>query len=277
MAATIRQLGKLQTLEVSLVPKGANKRRFALRKGDTMDEILKAVLELDLDNEEQIDKILKADGMSDKARAACKAMLKIATGFKDEMPADLMTKLAKLGGYAAEKVAKADGEIDFDSIPAAVRPQVEALWKSQREASERVAKAEATLKAERDERTTREYIAKAASDYATLPGMKADEIGPVLKALHEASPESAAKLEGVLKGAAEAIKAGELLKQVGRPTSGVSGSAWAEIEKLADLHVAKGDAGTSRASAVDAVLKTADGRALYQKYLAEHPAQTGSK
>lgn len=273
----IRQLGKLQTLEVSLVPKGANKRRFALRKGDTVDEIIKSVLELDLDNEEQIDKILKADGMSDKARAACKAMLKIATGFKDEMPADLMTKLAKLGGYAAEKVAKADGELDLDSIPAAVRPQVEALWKSQREAAERVVKAEALLKAERDERTTREFIAKAASEFSALPGMRAEEIGPALKAMHEASPAHAAKIEDVLKGAAEAIKASELLKQVGRPSSGISGSAWTEIEKLADQHVAKSDAGTSRASAIDAVLKTAEGRALYQKYLAEHPAQTGAK
>lgn len=276
----IRQLEKLETLEVSLVPKGANKRRFAIRKAEetTMQEIINAVLSAELDNEAQVDKVLKAAGMSDKAIAACKSMLKLATGFKDEMPKDLMTMLAKLAGYAGG-VEKADKGPSLEDLPAEARAHVEALFKASKAAEDRAAKAEALLKAERDERRTKEFVAKAAEELPHLPGAKADELGPVLKSLADVSPADYEKILGVLKAADAAIKASEVLAQVGRggQTSGIAGTAWGQIEKLAEGLVQKGDRHATRAQAIDEVLKTAQGKALYQEYLAEHPAQTGLK
>lgn len=55
------RLSQLIVNESSLVPRGANKKRFALlksEKGDPkMDELLKAVSEVKLKNEKKIDEI----------------------------------------------------------------------------------------------------------------------------------------------------------------------------------------------------------------------------
>lgn len=282
MPSGIRQLSKLNTLEVSLVPKGANKKRFALRKSSedqTMDEIIQAVLAAELDNEAQVDKVLKAAGMSDKAQAACKSMLKLATGFKDEMPKDLMKMLAKLSGYEGGGVEKSDKGPSLEDLAPEVRAQVEALFKASKESEERALKAEAILKAERDERRTKEFITKAADEFAHLPGTKADELGPVLKTLADSSPAEYEKVIGILKAADSAIKAGEVLAQAGRasPQSGIAGTAWAQIEKMAEGLVQKGEKVFTKAQAIDEVLRSPQGKALYQDYLAEHPAQTGRK
>lgn len=277
MPQEIRQLGKLGTYEVSLVPRGANKKRFALRKSEDtqMDEILKAVLESDLDNEAQIDKVLKAAKLSDKAQGAIKGMVKLAAGFKDELPKDLLKLLGQLAGYEGGPVTKS--EVDLDALAPEVKAQVEALWKANKEAAEKNAKLEAILKAERDERNTRDFITKAATDFGSLPGVIAVEFGPVLKAMHDADSKLAESLEKVLKAASDAIKAGELLRQAGMPSTGVSGGAWDEIKKLAAGVVQKAEKPMTEATAIDLVLKSGEGKALYQKYLAEHPRQTGGR
>jgi len=284
MPSEIRQLGQLETLEVSLVPRGANKKRFALRKSEdeVMDEIIKAVLENDLDNEAAIDKVLKAAKMSEKAQGAIKAMLKLAAGFKDEMPADMMKMLSKLAGYdvgTPEGFAPQKKSDELDALPPEVRAKVEALWKANDEQRKENEKLQAVIKAERDERVGKEFVAKAAADFAHLPGAKAEDLGPVLKALSESSPEAYAKIELTLKAADEALKQSALLTQAGHASThdSLSGGAWDKIVQLADSIVQKSDKGTTKAQAIDEVMRSAQGKALYQEYLAEHPAQTGTR
>jgi hypothetical protein len=251
-------------------------------EGGTMDEILKAILETDLQNEAEVEKVLKAANLSDKAQAAVRNTLKILNAYKDELPGDILKTLAELAGYGypapaekakdgdekkapAEKaneeekkkkkpgeygygypVKKADGSWDLSKVPEELRPSFETIFKEHEElvkkaaeAEQKAAATEAVLKAERDERLRKEWIAKAA-EYKHLPA-KPEEFGLVLKALSEKAPEELAKLEQVLKAADEQIGQGALFKEVGSGAAPVGGTAWAKIEAAANALVQKDD------------------------------------
>lgn len=295
----IRKLGDLDTLEVSLVSKGANKKRFAVVKADrsklkepralpeqpkgakecNMDPIIEAVLKADVDGEDKIDAALTGAGYSDKAQKAFKALFKIAAGFKDELPETGLSQLAQMCGYpvgSKELARKAD---DLSKLDPETRAKVEALYKANESAKAEMEAVKKQLATERDERRTKEFIAKAATDYKALPGIKSEDLGLVLKAITDAAPDQVAKVEAVLKAAATAVGEGELLKSAGAPHNGMSGDAMAQINKLAEGLVLKSaDQKLTQAQAVDFVMThTEEGRRLYQQYLGEHPAQTGRR
>lgn len=276
MAKDIRRLAELDTLEVSLVTKGANKKRFALIKseGADMDAMIEAVLKVDLEGEDKVDAVLKAEGYSDKAQKAFKAMYKLAAGFKDEMPEGMMKRLAKMCGYGMEEQsATKKSADDLTKLDPETRAQVEALFKAKEQSDAEVVAIKKQLSTERDERRTKEFVAKAA-EYKALPGIKTEELGMVLKAVTDATPDHVAKLEAVLKAAAEAIATGEVLKSAGRAVGGFQGGAWAQIQALAGGVVQKSASPMSEAAAIDVVLKTAEGARLYAEYLKENPRQT---
>jgi len=219
----VYQLSDLEIPEVSLVPRGAIKKRFFIYKseeGSSMEEILKAVLETELEDESKVEEVLKAAKLSDKAKGAVKGALRLLNAYKDELPKDIMKTLAELAGYGypapTEKAKgkkneeeedkkkkygypapakKEDGSYDFSSIPEEVRPAVEALWKEHQEAVKKAEELEKVLKEERDKQLRKEFIQKAADEFANLP-TKPEEFGLVLKGLAEKAPEEYAKLEG---------------------------------------------------------------------------------
>lgn len=104
-----------------------------------------------------------------------------------------------------------------DDIWKGVNPEVR---KRMEDMEKRAKDAEELAKKERDERITREYIAKVTA-YQALP-VKPEEFGLVLKSLAEKDPENYAKIEAVLKVADEAIVKGGLFAELGR--SGNAGS-----------------------------------------------------
>jgi len=96
-------------------------------------------------------------------------------------------------------------------------------------------------KAEREQRVTKEFIAKAQT-LAALPGMNADDFGVVLKGIAEKAPEAWAKLEPLLKSAHEAIRTGALFVEKGAGGEG-SGAAAAQVDAKAKELVAKSATG----------------------------------
>jgi len=288
----VYQLSDLEIPEVSLVPRGAVKKRFFIYKseeGSLMEEILKAVLETELEDENKVDEILKAAKLSDKARNAVKGALRLLNAYKDELPRDIMKTLANLAGYgypeptgkAGDKkdekddkkkkygypapTKKEDGSWDFSGIPEEVRPAVEALWKEQQEAVKKAEELEKVLKEERDKQLRKEYIQKAADEFANLP-IKPEEFGLVLKGLAEKAPEEYTKLEGVLKAANEAIEKGALYAEIGRGGIPAGDSAIAKVEAMVNGLVQK-DANLSRMDALAKVL--AENPQLYEQYRKE--------
>lgn len=277
----MRRLENLEVAEVSIVPRGANKKKFLIFKevDSPMEEILKAVLETPLENEAEVDRMLKAAKLSEKAQGAVRGALKILSAYREELPKDILNTLAGLAGYGypapTEKegkekykypapAKKADGSYDFSGIPEEVRPMVEALWKQNEEAVKKAEELEKVLKAEREERLRKEYIAKAAG-FKHLP-VKPEEFGLVLKGLAEKAPEEYSKVEGLLKVVDEALGQGKLFSELGRSGEGAGGSAWAKIEKAASEIVQK-DGKLTREQAVAKVLD--EHPELYEEYLRE--------
>jgi hypothetical protein len=287
--ADITALTDLDTVEVSLVDRGANKKTFALAKNapsetivDKFDEILKAVLDTPVDGEDKFDEIAKAKKLSEKAAGAARGAMRILSAFREEMPEDIMQALTKLCGYkepekkaapaiVAATVAEVKAEPDMSKMPEEVRAQVESLWKANKEA---VAKGEAlqkSLDAEREMRVKKEWFEKSTS-LGVLPGHKPEEIAEILHSVAKGSPEMADAIAKVLADNARVISKSKAFEEIGSSRAVSSGDAWSQIEKLADGIVMKSATPISKAEAIDRVLSTH--KDLYTKYLSENPKQS---
>jgi hypothetical protein len=305
----------LKAAEVSLVTRGANrKKRFPIFKTEEsmdMQEILKAVLETETDGEAELDAVLKEAKVSDKGQGAAKGALRILQAFKDEMPKDVLAKLASIAGYT-EKAKKPEDEMmngkdkmktkkkgeseeddeygypdatskkvkkGLESLPEDVRKDVEGLFKAQTDELEALRKqndeVQKSLKAERDARELESWVEKAKTELSHFPGQSAEEMGKTLKGLADINPELAKKQFEQMKAASAAIKKSSMFSEGGIPTNpnmgGGGGSAWDQITKMADGIVEKSDKPMSREKAMAQVMKNHPD--LYQRYLSEHPQQ----
>jgi hypothetical protein len=292
------ELKGLNVEEVSLVNKPANERMFLLLKqegGNTLEvlnDVLKSLneLDIDLDNSEGIENILKKMKLSEKACDAAKGALKLMTAYKEEMPKGFMEKLISMAGYGemedeemekpanpkggkempkqplvAEKkrMKKEDGSLDIDAIPEESRELVQMLWKEHESAIKKADELEAILKAEREIRITKEYQERGAN----FPNIgTAEAVGGILKKAYEVSAEYGLQVETSLKDANAKIEKSDLFKEIGSDAVSNNDSSWAKIEELAKSYVAKGD-GRTMAQAIDRVL--AENPQLYEEYIRE--------
>ena len=110
-------------------------------------------------------------------------------------------------------IAKRNTVAKSASIPEEIQKRMDTLEKRNQDL-------ETQLKKQNDEAKNKEFIAKASS-YTSL-GMKADEIGPVLKRMAELDPEGYAKIEATLAAANEQISKGDLFKEAGSDGVGES-------------------------------------------------------
>lgn len=292
-SSELNELNNLTAQEVSLVDRGANlKKRFPVYKQmeDSMDEILKAVLETPLDEEEGLQEYFAKAKVSDKGQNAIKAALRMLSAYKDELPSDALDKLAAAAGYSSPKaMAKKEDEGDTYPAPKAkgkkekeTDEEDEAEMKKIRKAYDDEintlkAKNETIEKSLRDERDARElasWISKAQTDLGFFPGSNAEDLGRTLKALHDLDPKMAAADFESKKKISKLMEDNELLREAGRNTTGSADSAWAKIEKLASEIVEKSaDLAMNHSKAVNKVLETPLGQNLYKKYLDENPRQ----
>lgn len=320
MAKNLTLLTDLGTKEVSLVRRGANrKKRFPVFKSEEdmdeqMHDILEAVIETEAEGEDALIEAFEKQKISDRAMSAAKGALRILNAFKDEPGMkDAVTRLVELAGYPAPKAKAKDEDpcpkpkgadlsakqkkqeegdegdgkrvkkshepgsaAGLDALPEEIRGQVETVFKAQDEqiqkALDRAEEAEKILKAERDERQRQEFVAKAKDDLSHFPGASAEELGVMLKGLHDVNPELAEQQMQRMKAASEALKKSEVLGEVGKAgPDDTSGSAWDRVQKAAAGIVEKSDVLMTKEKAIAHILKS--NPKLYQEYLDEHPAQ----
>ncbi len=283
----------MQPFEVSLVKRGANKKRpFPMFKSEEymdIEEILKAVLETETDGESELEELLKA-GVSEKGVAAAKSALRILQAFKDELPKDVLDKLGAIAGMENQKD---DKKPDYkypepmkkveqlEGLPEEIKKQVELVLKSRddeidavRKQNDSITKA---LQAERDARDLAVWVEKARSELSHFPGKSADEMGKILKSLHDVDPELAKSQFEQMQSASELIKKSQLLTNTNTVAIGgsSSSSAWDQIEKLADGLVQKSDTLMSKSKAIAQVMEVRPD--LYSQYLRDNPSQTQAR
>lgn len=168
--------------------------------------------------------------------------------------------LEKAKQPGARIIKTADGtEIDLSKIPEDQRAPFEALVKHADTQSAEVN----TLKAEN---ARRDALAKAATDY---PHLDAGKVATLVQKTAALGGDVVKTLGEVLKQAEELIKAGGTGELGAGGEKGAGGEAYAKIEALADQLVKKSEGKMSRQKAIDEVLKTEDGKRLYEEYRAE--------
>lgn len=259
-------------------------------------EVLKSVLETEAEGEGQLEEIFKGDKVSKKGLEAIRGALRILNGFKEEMPKDVIAKLAGLAGYAPpgkdEYPKPKEGEVDkkekdkvckADELTPEVKAILEPIMKAQNDQitalKEQIAKSDEALTKERDQHALEGWIKKCEQELSFYPGKSSEELGKMLHTLAKQDGKMAEEQFNSMKQASATIEKSALLTDVGlkqgdTTRTGVSnGTAWDAIQKMADGVVEKSEKVVSKAEAVTRVLKTEKGRQLYSEYLREHPAQ----
>lgn len=289
----INELTDLRALEVSLVDKGANeKKRFPITKQEQdmeLDkEILEAVLKTEVDEEADLFEYLEKAKLSPKGVNAVKAALRLLNAYKDEMPSDVLAKLADVAGYSAPKEAKKqkestpkkkmepeEEEMKEKEVKKELTPEAEEILKAQKteledlkKRNEEVTKA---LQVEKDKRELDDWVRKAEADLAFYPGKNAQELGESLKKMADFDPEVAKTQFEAMKAASDALKESNVLKEAGEFGKSTEGSAWSKIQKMAEGLVEKSaDAAFTKEKAVALVCERQP--ELYTQYLLENPA-----
>lgn len=185
---------------------------------------------------------------------------------KTALPQDVQDYISSLEAQvakSAETPAVTGAEDVYKGLP-------ESVVKILKEQSVQLQSANEMIAKMRDDSVAKEFIAKAATLTNNL-GVDSNDFGLVLKSIHAANPELATKVENVIKSANEAVAKGNLFAEVGTGSTSTAATgiaksdAWKQIETLASTMVTKGDSKT-QAEAIDSVLKSSEGRRLYEIY-----------
>lgn len=156
--------------------------------------------------------------------------------------------------------------LDLTKVDPKVKTALEAVFKANEEAVKKALKLEGELKAERETRLDKELMdrAKAIGHGAVEKHFK------IMKSL---STELRDEYESAQHAVTEQIKKGGIFKELGSARQGTinGGDAWGKIEAMANGIVEKGDTKVSKAEAIEAVLKTAEGKRLYSEYMSAKP------
>ena len=120
----------------------------------------------------------------------------------------------------------------------------------------------ASLREEREMEKATERV----SAWRILPGVVVDEFAPVLRSIRGAAPESAATIESILDGCAEALSEAGILKELGTDLDTSSTDAYDQIEALAKSAVEAGRA-TNMPEAIGLV--ATENPDLYSRYRTE--------
>jgi hypothetical protein len=236
MPKNITALTDLETIEVSLVKKGANRKPVAFVKEigsmpKTKEEIIKAVLETATENEVDLEAQIKAANLSDEATLAISVAARAITGFADAIPETAHELIAKALGL---KLKTEPVKVPVDPI-SELTPEAKALFaKAQATADEATKKAEAvqkSLDSERLERRTKEFVTKAA-EYPKIGG-DLSKTGELLRRVADLDAGLASHLESVLKSAEEIAAKSALFVSVGTTQVAEELDAYGKIKKAA--------------------------------------------
>lgn len=142
----------------------------------------------------------------------------------------------------AVPVQKEDGTWDLSGVPDEAKPVWTSVFKSNEELGEQLKDARERISKQEDELRTREYIAKAETQFEVLA--PATDLGPILKAAASGMDEETYnKLEDILKAAAERVRSGDLFQEKGKAalSDGSGTDAYSEAVRKANEMVEKSD------------------------------------
>ena len=274
----------LETLEVSLVKRGANKKRFALTKDSKMQDLTAAILAAPGEIDPELAAVLK-EALSKEAEAVIADAFKMLSAVKDEMSGELFAKISDALGCGKaegdddeEEAAEAAPEAAPEEAPEAPAaeeeeeeeetektieksedPKVAALFKEHTELK-------ALYKAEMETKRTAEFIAKAESDFSNIPGTTAEQVGGLLKDLHDLDQGIAERVESVLKGTQALVENVGVLGEAGsRAQAPAVNDTEGRIDALARARVEKSGGVMTFAKAYETVLR--DNPKLYTESL----------
>lgn len=298
------KLSDIDTKEVSLVPKGANNKKFFLVKSADGDKVITGeefIGSLLKSSPEKIEEVCK--GLEPNVREALSVVFKLMQKVRETTSEKTINKLLSelnLGGSELikgetqmpenetnankpeapksddPKKVENEGTAEVNTPAAPEKPaeeevakeaQVQSLTKENVELRKAHDELKKKFEKSENERITKEFVAKAGElkNLSITPA----EFGPVLKSVNDTSPEAFEKVMTVLKAADEALAKSELFESKGSDAKIAGAGAWDKIEKLAAGMVEKSSDGLTKAKAIDLVLKSEEGKKLYSDYLNE--------
>lgn len=274
------ELKNLEVLEVSLVDRPANKRRFLLTKREgelavASEEMIALILESDLENEAEIDEVLK--DTPDSAKEALKGALKLYNAHREDLDGAVVKSLLIKSGLIADEeeeeeeedegtdaVVKADGTVDLEKVPEHLRPMIESLWKERTEASEEVATLKAEIAKREEEAEMKMYLAKAEGFH--LPAEN-DAFAVVLRDVGKNLPDHAQFLDDLFTKMSNLIDVSKALEESGSTGATNVQSAWDKADQMAKDLVVQEKGAITYEAALDRVMK--ENRDLANEYIKE--------
>jgi hypothetical protein len=280
----------VNTGELSLVPNGANDKRFAMRKENLMkfNETMKSVLETEAEGEADLIAAMEKAGVSEDDQAAAVAQYRMANGFSDVVSKETFALIAKAAGLEVEKAEHPDDDDDEEGKPKkpkkpfpgaaaqfgkeaeVIRKEFEEKLAKSDERNEKLQKEVADIK-----RTTlrKELVVECEKDFAHVPGKSFEEMADMLLKAREVGEDFEKDLREQWKATAETVRKSALFETAGvTQRGGGAGSAEVQLDKLAKEHQKDSSEKITFAKAYDEVIQ--DHPELYKQYLNEHPAQT---
>lgn len=283
--------------EVSVVPMGKNNRKFLLTKEKTMDELLKKILNKELEGGEDLETLMKEGKMTADEQKTLKAAARLLNSIGGKVSENVMQELRKLAGmgekkkpeqkektkkelledlrkegYKIEEPKEPEVKVDSETkkLLDDIRKEYDTKFEDIKKENDILRD---NLKKERDQRVTREFEEKAETF-----GYKGDEAKEVATLLKSASDtmekEQYEKLEQRLKSQAAQNKVAHLFKEAGSSQGGTGGSS----ELDAKVEAKKEELRKENPKWTDAKLESEvfdRNPDLYNEYLDSHPAQGG--
>lgn len=275
----LNALMDLETLEVSLVESGANRKKFAITKSEDgrMSKVIEAIKSAPMENAGKLLELLKQGELSEEASAAFMEALKLLSAFQEEIPEALWREMLALAGAPEEVEAQEDEEEEeklemqdeeemeksLAKAPKELQERLRSLWKTQGESQGKIEALQKALDTEREDRVTKEYAVRAKEEFAGVPGIATDELGILLKNLDLMDAGISRKVQGILKASAMAAKASDLTKEFGTSGAADDGDAYRRATSMG-AEIRKSDPKLSESQARRKVWN--DNPKLYAEY-----------
>lgn len=166
-----------------------------------------------------------------------------------------------------QEVLKADGTLNLEAVPKALRPALESVFKAQKDLVKKNASLSKELADKQAAEEKREIVAKA--DSLTHLGLPKEDVIATLQDAKKMGPEAFARISKSYEALNEQNKSGKLFTEIGSSLSDSSiEMPYEQIEKAAMTHIAKSGVSKSKEEAVALFLETAEGQQMYGQYKA---------
>jgi len=272
------ELKNLEVLEVSLVDRPANRRRFLLTKSErdsAVEELIALCLESDLENESEIDEVLK--DAPEQTREALKGALRLVNAHREDVSTEILKSLLVKSGFVVETVEedvdkkddtdailKDDGTVDLQKVPEHLRPMIESLWKDRNTATEEAETLKVEIAKREEVAEMREYLSKAEG--FSLP-TEDERFAEVLRTISKTMPDDVEFLDELFTKMSKLVETSEILREAGTTGSDDVRSAYERAEQMAADMVEESEGAITKEAAMDEVFKA--NRELAKEYVKE--------